>query len=281
MISARKDLGLFVVLFVRGATGACNVCRNGGQIINPSHAFTMNDVANGVSVDWTCGWLEESVADVNPAGAQGEAFLCALAQLWAELECSCNGPPIAPLSDNVIDPNPACDLCAGSPLDYVPALLLEELVETGVAGRMPCGGLYNAMAEGVLSSSLCPTVRGNAGSFCCSVPAVDTTQLQEINNNADPTPNNPPANNPPANNPPVEDPDGTISGFTEDSPGSDPAGCTYMHSNCVNDQACCSGSYCALRVVGEDRICTQQNSIQRESVAGNQGGAGGAAKYGN
>jgi hypothetical protein len=119
---SRRDLGLLVILFVRGAMGACNVCRNGGFVINPGKSFTMNDVANNKKVDWTCGWLEESVADVNPAGAQGEAFLCGLAQLWAELECSCNGPPVTPLSDNVIDPNPACDLCQGSPLDFVPAV---------------------------------------------------------------------------------------------------------------------------------------------------------------
>jgi hypothetical protein len=273
--------------------GACNVCRNGGQITNPDLGFTMVDAANNVSVDWTCGWLEESVADVNPAGAQGEAFMCGLAQLWAELECSCNGPPITPLSANVIDLNPACDLCAGSPLDYVPALLSQELVETGVAGRMPCGGLYSALSLGVVSASLCPKVRGYAGSFCCSVPAVDTTQLQDFNNNTVSTANNTLGNNTlenntlgnntPGNNIVLnstlanstlaEDPEG------EESPGNSTTACASIQSSCGESQDCCSGYQCVTLVIGDDPICSPQASpIPKESVAcGNHGGAGGAS----
>ena len=112
MVSRRKrDLTLAVLLFARGATAACNVCRNGGQVVDPGHGFQMVDGVTGETVDWTCGWLEESVADVDPSanGAPGEAFLCGLAQLWAERECACTGPPVPPLSDNVVDPNPSCD----------------------------------------------------------------------------------------------------------------------------------------------------------------------------
>ena len=126
----------------------CPLCRSlEREIVNPGHGFTMRD-RRGNTASWTCGGLEEAMMDVAPTD-----FICVLSQTWAERECECSGPPIAPLGGQVVDPNPSCNLCRDDRV--VPAVNQDELVETGVAGRMPCGGLYNALAEGILPVSYC------------------------------------------------------------------------------------------------------------------------------
>lgn len=256
MASRKRYLRLVVSLFaVGGAVGECNVCRNGGQVSNPGHSFQMDDPANGKKIDWTCGWLEESVADVNPQGAPGEAFLCGLAQLWAEKECECTGPPIPPLSDYVIDPNPSCDLCAGNhEFDYVPGVLADELVDTGIAGRMPCGGLYGALSNGVLPGSLCPTVQNNAGAFCCNLPSIQQYDLELPSPNTSPVPA------------PVMPPTSS---------------CKEIFEGCGNAQ-CCGSMQCKVRAIGQDPICSSTSTRKRQSLAGTgSGGAAGRVKYGN
>lgn len=254
MVPSRKR-GLAVVvaaLFTKGAIAGCNVCKNGGAIINKGKAFTMKDSNTGVAYDWTCGWLEESIADVlETGGAPGESFFCGLARLWAEKECECSGDPLPPDEDNVYDPNPECDLCktlsGRDPYDFnfVPAELAETLVNTGVAGRMPCGGLYDALSEGVLTANLCPTVQEHAGETCCSAPALDEDQIVEFKGN-DPTPT-----------------------------------CEALFGNCAS-RPCCDSLDCKVRVIGQDPICSTNPSKQRPTFARDgAGGAGGRAKYGN
>ena len=91
---------------------------------------------------------DEAMMDVAPTD-----FICVLSQTWAERECECSGPPIPPLGGEVVDPNPSCSLCPDN--GVVPLVLREELVQTGIAGRMPCGGLSDALAEGILPASYC------------------------------------------------------------------------------------------------------------------------------
>jgi hypothetical protein len=69
------------VLLVDVVSGlGCPICRSYDRpLLNPSHQFTMRN-GQGQTADWTCGFLEESVADVNPAN-EGEGFFCALAQV--------------------------------------------------------------------------------------------------------------------------------------------------------------------------------------------------------
>jgi hypothetical protein len=251
MLSRKRKLALVVVAIITpGALAGCNVCRNGGAITNKGHGFTMKDPSSGATASWTCGWLEESVADVlETGGAPGEAFLCGLARLWAEKECTCSGDPLPPDENDVKDPNPTCNLCDGEyDFDFVPAALAETLVQTNVAGRMPCGGLYNAAAEGVLSANLCSTVQASAGKKCCSAPLLDEAELADFN--------------------------------TGNGGGGEPQ-CGQVYDNCAST-SCCSAYDCKMRRIGEDPICSSRPPAQRSSIAGaGHGGAGGAAKFAN
>ena len=57
-------------------------------------------------------------------------------------------------------------------LSQPPVEYENELVETQIAGKMPCGGLYYALQQGVLPSNLCSTIQQAAGPSCCSLPAL-------------------------------------------------------------------------------------------------------------
>ena len=84
MISIRCGVYFAVVaaaLLVDIVSGlGCPICRSYDRpLLNPGHSFTMEDT-QGNTADWTCGFLEETVEDVNPAN-EGEGFFCALAQV--------------------------------------------------------------------------------------------------------------------------------------------------------------------------------------------------------
>ena len=84
MISIRCGFYFAVVavaLLVDIVSGlGCPICRSYDRpLLNPGHKFTMKN-GQGQTADWTCGFLEESVEDVNPAN-EGEGFFCALAQV--------------------------------------------------------------------------------------------------------------------------------------------------------------------------------------------------------
>lgn len=229
----------------------CNVCRNGGSITNPDHDFVMTDSVTGEQYEWNCGLLETALADVNvgSTGAPGEARYCGVAQIWAERECSCSGEP-AP-EPEVYDPNPACDLCGMVDGDHVPSLLEDELVETGIAGRMPCGGLYHALAQGVLSEQLCPIVQSNAGATCCTVPTLV------------------PDSDPDA-------PDGSDSDSTDAEP--EPV-CLGLGQECEDSgRDCCSGFECRTRQLGMPKLCSAVRTTGRQRIGRN--GRGGAAGRG-
>lgn len=237
-------VALLLVDIVSGL--GCPICRSYDRpLLNPGHKFTMKN-GQGQTADWTCGFLEESVEDVNPAN-EGEGFFCALAQTWAERECSCGGPPITPFQDQVIDPNPKCNMCVDD--RTVPFIQREELVQTGIAGRMACGGLYDALARGVLPAYLCPDIQRNTADFCCEVPVLVA-------------------------------PDG--------EGGNEPAGgggggtptptCGGMYDTCGSAE-CCSEFDCKLRVLGEDPVCSAKPRAVKTSLSEGRGGAGAAAKF--
>jgi hypothetical protein len=270
-----------LVPLVSGLT--CPICRTTERwLTNPGHKFTMSN-GQGATADWTCGFLEESVADVNPAN-EGEGFFCALAQVstrrlaewesliyvapflgtmgtflyvsspfsplaiyqtWAERECDCAGPPIIPFQDQVIDPNPKCNMCRDD--RTVPFIQREELVQTGIAGRMACGGLYDALAKGVLPANLCPEMQANTADFCCEVPLIAA--------------------------PPTEAPvDGGGGGGGET--------CIGLYDNCES-AACCSEFDCKLRNIDSPPICSARPRAVKTSLAVGRGGAGAAAKFGS
>jgi hypothetical protein len=252
----RRLVIILAALLVQGVSAQfCNVCRDSPAnqpartLANPNESFTMNGDS------WTCGYLQETVSDVRAqGGAAGEARWCALAQLWAEQHCTCNGPSIPPTSDNIKDPNPACDLCPSGEFqfNYVPAVNADVTANTGVAGNMNCEGLYYAMSEGVLTTNLCPTVRANAGPTCCSLESVSG---------------------------------GGGGGGSSSSGGSSgqqsqPV-CRRPAEICASDGDCCSGLRCEAKTLSGPQYCTSARTRPRSSIAGQAvGGAAGRARTG-
>lgn len=173
----------------------CNVCKNGGQITNLNKKFVMENPQTGESIDWTCGFLAESLADVlESGGAPGEGFLCDVGQLWAKKECACSGKPLPESNNNIHSSNPSCDLCLSAEFDfkYEPEELRHQMAPTRIAGEMPCGGLYKAAALGVFTSKNCVTVRNSAGPTCCNIPAIDEPPPPTEDEPPPPTENDPP-----------------------------------------------------------------------------------------
>jgi hypothetical protein len=262
-LSTFRVLFLAAAFFVQGAVaqypdgktfkpGYCNICRDGPNnsqdwrnLVSPGASFQMNGDT------WTCGYLQDTVQDVNPYnGAPGEARWCALAQTFAEDHCQCDGPNIPSMNDSYRDLNPACDLCQGQQLNYVPSVNSGLTANTGVAGNMNCQGLYNAMAQGVLTTNLCPTVIQNAGPVCCALESI------VINNNPG-TANTPVAA-------PTERP------------------CTTAAQICQTNSDCCPGLLCKRKVFNGPQYCASANTRPRQSIAGkNVGGAASRSRAGN
>jgi hypothetical protein len=147
----------------RTAPLACNICQGGNStLINGEKEFTMS---NGLT--WTCKYLQETVQDVDEFGLYDEARMCRQAQLQAELgDCDCvdDGDyddafeELPSLMEMYVDPNGACNMCAGYGNGSIPDSKNNALVATGVMGTQSCGGLHFAMMEGILSANLCPQI---------------------------------------------------------------------------------------------------------------------------
>jgi len=129
---------------------SCAICS--GDSYDPNEKLS-----NG----WNCGYLQETVQDVNVNSQwEDERIHCQLAQLEAESGGCC---PTKTFSNRVSNINDPCSLCgAGS----VPVSKLNILTQTPL-GRHSCGGLADAMNSGILSANLCPAVIAQAGSTCC------------------------------------------------------------------------------------------------------------------
>lgn len=242
--------------YVSFKPGYCNVCRDvPGQnpnspnefryLSDPSQSFQMNGKA------WSCQYLQDTVQDVNPySGAAGEGRWCGLAQTFAEQSCSCAGPAIAAMNENVKDLNPACDLCAGMQLDYVPTVNAGLTANTGVAGNMNCLGLYNAMSQGVLTSNLCSAVTENAGPVCCNLQSIENVVASSPQQQQQ-TPQQPV--------------------------------CADATQICQTNNDCCAGLTCKLRMLGGSKSCSSNRTRPRVSIAqgNNIGGAAGRSRAGN
>ena len=248
--------------------GYCNICRDAPNnnvawrnLSNPSQSFQMN------GEKWTCQYLQDTVQDVNPYnGAPGEARWCSLAQTFAEENCSCSGPDIPSINNNVQNPNPACDLCQGQQLSYVPSVNSGLTANTGVAGNMNCLGLYDAMAQGVLTPNLCPTVIANAGPVCCALESIGNLPQQNF---TPPQQNNNPSNNNSNNN------------FTPIPPPQEPQ-CTTAAQVCLGNDDCCPGLQCKVKVWNGPKYCSSSRTRPRTSIAGSGvGGAAGRSRAGN
>ena len=155
----------------------CPICRsNDRPILNPNHSFTM---VNGIT--WTCKYLQETVQDVDMNGWESEQIMCRHAQLQAENHgCLCGGPALPPISEQIHDINPTCDMCATTPgagTYGIPFGNRNKLVNTGVVGTHNCQGLFDALADGIMSANLCPSIQAIAGTACCLDPHTTTNVL--------------------------------------------------------------------------------------------------------
>ena len=147
----------------------CDVCGAGDDstITNPNQSFVMS---NGVS--WTCGYLQETVQDVNPASLyQNERDMCEKARRLAGLNrcCSRNSVSNAAIVTEIISGE--CTLCAGRGNGSVASNKRDVVINVannGVIETTNCGGLENAMWQGIASERLCTTMQQHVGPFCCS-----------------------------------------------------------------------------------------------------------------
>jgi len=245
--------------YVSFKPGYCNVCRDVPNenvnnptkfryLSNPSESFRMS------GKDWSCGYLQETVQDVNPySGAAGEGRWCGLAQTFAEESCTCAGPTIPSMSSYVKDLNPACDLCKGMDFDYVPTVNAGLTAQTGVAGNMNCLGLYNAMSQGVLTSTLCGAVTQNAGPVCCNLESIEDVIAiapQQQQQQQQQTPQQP--------------------------------SCATATKICQTNNDCCPGLACKVKLLNAPKSCSSSRTRKRSSIArGGIGGAAGRTRSGN
>ena len=168
---------------------ACPICRRTDRpLLTPDHQFTM---VNGIT--WTCKYLQETVQDVDEYGWESERIMCRSAQLQAEQHgCRCGGDALAPLQSQYVDLNPACNMCArvatiqdskqNVQLSPIPFENKEKLVHTGIIGTHNCQGLFEALADGILSSTLCPQIQTVAGPVCCVSTTEDNDTTTMKNN---------------------------------------------------------------------------------------------------
>jgi len=137
---------------------SCDICFGG----SPNSGSVQVDAGKV----WTCKYLQETVQDVNANGWSGEQQMCANARLLAK-QCPCPGGNRP--AEVVIDINDACNLCGAYPGKTPSNVGTTGItVNTNVVGNMNCGGLYNAMNSGIISSNLCPIVKQAAGQTCCT-----------------------------------------------------------------------------------------------------------------
>ena len=226
----------------------CYVCRTAERFVtNRGKSFTLTDIY-GKQFSMTCGELE----DTGKNELTVSNSVCGIFLAHAEKNCDCGGPPIAPVG--VLNENPACDICKDG--RKVPFIKEEELVNTGVAGEMPCGFLYETAANGFMPGHLCPVIQQNVADFCCTIPAINPVDLEP--------------------EPPMASP-------TTEAPTFAPhPSCRGIHEECGNDSPCCSAYACKVRKLGSPATCSVRSVRQRQSVANpNRGGSAGRAKYAN
>ena len=141
--------------------GSCNICGGDGYLMNPYHVLENNG-------DWTCGYAQTTVQDVNPNGHDSERVHCiSMALISQEGGCQCSGGNN--IQSSFTNPNEACHLCgAGNPVYNQ-----DELTNTGVVGQHQCGSLSQYMLGGGVTLNLCRTIKANSFKDCCTMKIND------------------------------------------------------------------------------------------------------------
>mmetsp|Transcript_12561 Transcript_12561/g.26219 ORF Transcript_12561/g.26219 Transcript_12561/m.26219 type:complete len:258 (+) Transcript_12561:64-837(+) len=152
--SGSSNFGTTGTLADRLTAVTCPICAAGTY-----DAGLKVSVGNGQS--FTCGYLQETVQDVNMNSAyESERLGCRTAQLKAEEGGCCSQLSFINLPG--ADLHDSCSLCgSGRLVDRI------EPVDTGVMGSHTCSSINLMMQEKMLSPNLCPQIIGATASKCC------------------------------------------------------------------------------------------------------------------
>lgn len=130
----------------------------------PNNVYNENLLVDVGSGDWTCGYIQETVQDVNMNSQwEIERNNCRNAQFMAEQGgCCAQTMFINGVGEDIHDP---CDLCGSN---AVPSSKVDYLVDTRVVGKHTCSGLDMVMKQRIFSANICDAVKTNIGGTCCS-----------------------------------------------------------------------------------------------------------------
>jgi len=143
----------------READVTCPICN-----AVPDYSYDSNVQVNVGSEMWSCGYLQETVQDVDPQSLYtDERNSCRRAQITAEEQGCCSQTMY--INQAGVDFHDPCFLCGNG---SVASNKLNQLVDTGVVGSHSCAGLDMVMKDHIFSANLCPTIIENAAPFCCN-----------------------------------------------------------------------------------------------------------------
>lgn len=139
---------------------SCHIC---DAVVDKSYNADLEvDVGDGEM--WTCGYLQETVQDVDPNSLfADEQNLCRHTQLKAERGGCCSQTMYIDMPG--ADVNDPCFLCGSNPVAVGKG---DKLVDTGLVGSHTCSSLDMIMRQNIFSANLCPRIIENAASFCCT-----------------------------------------------------------------------------------------------------------------
>jgi len=154
-----SNFGNHGTLADREADVSCHICN-----AVPDKSYDANVQVNVGEEMWSCGYLQETVQDVDPNSLfEDERNSCRQAQLSAEeQDCCAETMYINQPGADFHDP---CFLCGNGSVHPDKG---EALVNTGVVGSHTCSGLDMVMKERMFSANLCAIIIRNVASFCCN-----------------------------------------------------------------------------------------------------------------
>jgi len=121
-------------------------------------------VAVSTSEQWSCGYMQETVQDVDPNSLfEDERHSCRQTQLLAENNGCCSQTMY--INQPGRDFNDPCFLCGSN---SVAPGKSGVLVNTGIVGTHTCGTLDMIMKQNIFSANLCPSIISNVASTCCT-----------------------------------------------------------------------------------------------------------------
>lgn len=165
------------------------------------------------------------------------------------------------------DPNPSCDICGASGLDFdfIPEPNRKKLTDTGLFGRQNCDGLYLAAAEGIFSSTYCPIIQQKSGPECCNLDNIAGPRVGTVSPSNIPT-TKPSTDYAPSTTPTTEEPTSDICSYRETKkPCIKTFGCSWKRKN-RKSQGICMTALETAQCAGKKRSgCIRKGCVWRKS----------------